>query len=294
MAGVSVTFNSPNPAPIGTIFKVTAVGSGGTPPYEFKYVSLFGGQRQTSRDWSSNPSYEVQMFSATTVKYEVWGRSAGFVDDAAQATAAFEFVATPAPAGGGITGMTSSGLLPPRPAGQPITFTGYAEGGTKPYQFKWLIDSSVAQDWSTSSTFTWASPQPGLHNIVIWGRSAGATADTPESTTTLVPYLILSTTTPYMTAIRFGPITKVPNPGGGTQVTITVNGEGGVPPYQFRVVEGGVFDAKRVLRDWSSDTSLTWTVPASTTFEQLEVFGRSAGSVNPQGEVSSGLAFPVP
>jgi hypothetical protein len=294
MASVSITYGAPNPAPTGSTFKVTAAGSGGTTPYQFKYVAVAGGERQTIRDWSGNPSYEVQIWGVSTRRYEVWGRSAGYTEDAAQVTAAFELITTDAPAGGGITGMTSSGLLPPRPAGQPITFTAYAAGGRTPYQFKWLIDSSIAQDWSASPTFTWASPQPGVHNIVIWGRSAGATADTPEATTTLVPYLILPTTAPYMTAIKFGPITKVPDPAGGTTVTITLSGEGGVPPYQFRVVEGGVFDTKRVLRDWSNETSLTWTVPASTTYEQLEVFGRSAGSTNAAGEVSSGLGFPVP
>lgn len=294
MAGVSITYDSPSPAPTGSTFKVTAVGSGGTAPYQFKYVVVAGGERQTTRDWSGNPSYEVQIWGVTTLRYEVWGRSAGYTDDAAQAAAPFEFITTEAPAGGGITGMTSSALLPPRPAGQPITFTAYAEGGRKPYQFKWLLDSSIAQDWSASPTFTWTSPQPGLHNIVIWGRSAGAAADIPEATTRVVPYQILPTTTPYMTAIKFGPITKVADSTGGTKVTITFSGEGGIPPYQFRVVEGGVFDTKRVLRDWSNDTSLTWTVPASTKYEQLEVFGRSAGSTNPAGELSWGLGFPVP
>lgn len=294
MASVSITYDSPNRAPTASTFKVTAVGSGGTTPYQFKYVLVSDGARQMIRDWSANPSYQVQIWGVSTQRYEVWGRSAGYAEDVAQVTAAFEFITTEAPAGGGITGMTSSGLLPPRPAGQPITFTAYADGGRKPYQFKWLIDSSVAQDWSPSSTFTWTSPQPGVHDIVIWGRSAGATADTPEATTRLVPYQILPTTAPYMTAIRFGPITKVADPAGGTKVTITFSGEGGVPPYQFRVVEGGVFDAKRVLRDWSNDTSLMWTVPASTSYEQLEVSGRSAGSTNAAGEVSSGLGFPVP
>jgi hypothetical protein len=294
MTSVSITHNTPNPAPAGSTFKVTAAGTGGTTPYQFKYVVVAGGNRTTVQNWSGNPSYEVQAWGISAQRYEVWGRSAGFTDDSAQVTAAFDLTTTPAPSGSGIIGITSSGLLPPRPAGQPVTFTAYATGGKTPYQFKWFIDSSIAQDWSASPSFTWTSPQPGLYNIVIWGRSAGATADTPEATMTLVPYRILPTTTPYMTAIKFGPITKVADPAGGTRVTITLSGEGGVPPYQFRVVEGGVFDTKRVLRDWSNETSLTWTAPASTKYVELEVFGRSAGSTNSAGEIGSGLSFPVP
>jgi hypothetical protein len=294
MTGVSIAHNSPNPAPAGSTFKVTASGSGGTTPYQFKYVVVAGGGRQTIQDWSTNPSFDVQVWSVSTQRYEVWGRSTGFTEDSAQATAAFELITTPAPAGGGITGITSTSLGSPRPAGQPIPFTAFATGGTPPYQFKWLINSTIAQDWTTSPNFTWMSPPPGLHNIVIWGRSAGVTADTPEATATLAPYLILPTTTPYITAIKFGPIVKAPDPAGGTTVTITFSAEGGVPPYQFRIVEGGVFEAKRTLRDWSTDTSLTWTVPASTKVVQLSISGRSAGSTNSAGEMTWGLSFPVP
>jgi hypothetical protein len=290
---VSITYSSPNPAPTGSTFRVTATGTGGMRPYQFKYVLAGGNERPTVRDWSTDPSYAVQIWGVSTWRMEVWGRGAGYTGDAVECKAPFAFVTTEAPADGGITGMTSSGLLPPRPAGQPITFTAHAEGGRKPYQFKWFIDSSIAQDWSTSATFTWASPTPGIHNIVIWGRSAGATADSPEATTKLVPYEILPTTTPYMTAINYGPIIKAPDPAGGTRVTITFSGEGGVPPYQFRVVEGAPFETERLLRDWSNETSLTWTVPG-TKYEQLTVSGRSAGSTNSAGEISYGLGFPVP
>jgi hypothetical protein len=84
-----------------------------------------------------------------------------------------------------VTGLTSN-KMSPQPAGTSILFTAIASGGTSPYQFKWWIEnggtSTIGQQWSTSSTFTWTPTTPGAsYAIRVWARNSGSTADAPAN-----------------------------------------------------------------------------------------------------------------
>jgi stage II sporulation protein D len=55
-----------------------------------------------------------------------------------------------------------------------------ASGGTGPLSYKfYLYDGTrwtAAQDWTTSSSFTWAPSAAGTYLVQVWVRNAGSTA----------------------------------------------------------------------------------------------------------------------
>jgi len=182
MTGVTIEYITPDTAVAGSVFRVVALGSGGTKPYQFKFIWKVDGGPHVIRDWSVDPTYSVQMFSDTTSEYEVWGRSWSFDADAPQASANFKLTATPAPPDGPITGITvSSNVLSPQSVGTTIVFTAHPFAGVKPYQVKWLVNGATVQDWTTNLNWTWVPQSSSLYTIEVWGRSAGATADVSQA-----------------------------------------------------------------------------------------------------------------
>jgi hypothetical protein len=175
----------------------------------------------------------------------------------------------------------SSDVAKPRPAQQTVTFTVFATGGVSPAQYKWLINGAVARDWSTATTYAWTPATPGTYAISVWARSAGATADIAEATNSFT-FPITEPTAPQMTGVRFGPVTTTKSPS-GTTWSLSWSGEGGTPPYQYRVEYRAENEAFQLLRDWNSATSIekTWTVAGT---HSIRVSGRSAGSTSTTGE----------
>jgi hypothetical protein len=83
-----------------------------------------------------------------------------------------------------LTGLTAE--LGPQLPGTTATFTAIAAGGTAPYQFKWWLWDGAAwtvlEHWSTGNTFAWTPSTPNPNYAVgVWVRSAGSTADQPDS-----------------------------------------------------------------------------------------------------------------
>src|SRR5206468_941938 len=65
------------------------------------------------------------------------------------------------------------------------TFRATATGSTPPYQYKWYVGDgtgwSVAQNWSTSSTYAWTPTTANVnYRLEVWVRSAGNTVELPE------------------------------------------------------------------------------------------------------------------
>src|SRR5439155_6827556 len=76
---------------------------------------------------------------------------------------------------------TVTGLSADRSAPQPprttVTSSATATGGTPPYQYKWYVGDgtgwSVAQNWSTSSTYAWTPTTANVnYRLEVWVRSA--------------------------------------------------------------------------------------------------------------------------
>jgi hypothetical protein len=200
----------------------------------------------------------------------------------------------PAPAPPGVMSSVSvsANLSSPQTTGTTVTFTGGGSGGTTPYSYKWWIQRdggvwSMLQDWNTGGTLNWTPSQPGIYVIGAWGRSAGATADTPQAIGT----------TPFVISVGAPapppPPAPVPSPAGsmssvavtgnmsspraiGIAVTFTASGSGGTAPYAYKwwlQKDGGSWT---MVQDWSTN-ALTWT-PTQQGSYVIGAWGRSTGS----------------
>jgi hypothetical protein len=182
-----------------------------------------------------------------------------------------------------VTGI-SSNRLSPQPIGTSIIFSAIASGGTPPYQFKWWIDnggsSTVGQQWSTSSTFTWTPTLAGSgYSIRVWARNAGSTADAADN-----PAAILSTSFAITTATTSSTWTFCAGQGGfcafaGTkEVRYGANGS-----YYYKTLSGGtdcktsVFGNPAPGEKKACDIRSTSTIATAPNFEGVMV------SVSPSG-----------
>ncbi len=175
-------------------------------------------------------------------------------------------------------------LAPDKPlpahAGQSITFTAAASGGSAgplQYQFIRYDEGSgwtIAQPYSSQRTYTWTpgAGAAGTHLLQVWVRSAGATAQyegwlgTDYFSVVVDP---LSSAT--LTADVVFPVPA------NTPIKWTATVSGGVAPleYKFFVFQSGVGWA--VARDFATSSTFSWT-PASAGTYTFQVWVRNAGS----------------
>ena len=131
-----------------------------------------------------------------------------------------EVFTTPVQAPLSVTGLTSN-RTSPQPVGTSITFTAIASGGITPHRFKWWIvngtTTTVGQNWSTNSAFTWTPTVLGSGYIIrVWARNASSTADAPDS-----PAAVLEMT---FTITSAGTTNQAPMVNAGIDRSITLPG----------------------------------------------------------------------
>jgi N-acetylmuramoyl-L-alanine amidase len=194
MTSAWLTASAPSPQLAGSSVTFAANGSGGATPYAFKWwVQRDGGAWALLRDWSTNTTFTWTPKDYGTYVIGVWGRSAGATADLPQVIGTMNFVisdtsaasATPPPS----SPMTSATLTSDRPAvmvGTTAMLAVKGTGGTTPYSFKWWAQRdggawTLLRDWSTSTSLAWSPAAPGTYVIGVWARSAGATADVPQT-----------------------------------------------------------------------------------------------------------------
>src|SRR5206468_755249 len=111
----------------------------------------------------------------------------------------------------------------PQPPGTTVTFSATATGGTPPYQYKWYVGDgtgwSVAQNWSTSSTYAWTPTTANAnYRLEVWVRSAGNTVDLPEGFPATSAYrdIFFAISTPPTTVTGLSADRSAPQPPGTT------------------------------------------------------------------------------
>ena len=163
----------PSPQTAGATIVFTAAASGGTAPYEFKYLVGDG----VAQDWSASASFSWTPAASGNYQITVWVRGAGNAADAPEQAATMAFVIDRAL----VTGVTlAADLASPQILGASVVFTAAASGGTAPYEFKYLVGGAMAQGWSASASFAWTPAASGNYQITVWVRGAGNTADAAE------------------------------------------------------------------------------------------------------------------
>lgn len=78
MTGITLTTNITSPPRLGTTIELTAAGSGGTPPYAYRFwVQPWGGVWQIVRDWSATATHLWTPTAAGGYNVTVEGRGSG-------------------------------------------------------------------------------------------------------------------------------------------------------------------------------------------------------------------------
>lgn len=277
------------PVLVGTPVTLRATASGGGPPHEFKWWAFDGAAWAVLRDWGSDALAFTPGAANAALKVGVWARSQGIAADAAEAYTVLPLAveSTPPAQVGSIVATPAA----PQPAGRPVALDAGATGGRAPYQFKWWIFDgaswSVLRDWGASQA-VWVPPAASVSTQVgVWVRSAGATADAPESWSAL-PYAVSAP--PWAEGVTIQAVPAAPQLPGAT-VALGAVATGGTAPHAFKWwwFDGATW---RVLRDWGG-AHLDWTPGAPGAATQVGVWVRSAGSELDTAESYAILPYPV-
>ena len=272
---LSVTALSPSPgsgAVIGASILWSAVATGGTGPYTYKFVVFDGANWIVGRDWNASNSWTWTPTSAGTYTVQVWARNAGSsaVYDAWRG-AAFVVAPLPSPT---VTSLSSS-PLGGTIIGQSVLWTAMVSGGTSPYSYKFLlfdgVNWTVGRDWGAANTWNWTPTAIGTYLLQVWVRNAG-------STTTYDAWLSSGWYTvsnpPPLTVTSFLPSPLTASVGGAVLWTATTSG--GTAPYSYKFL---VFDGTNwtLGRDWAVSNTWTWSPSGAGTYI-VQVWVRNAGS----------------
>jgi len=172
--------NPTSPRQAGTTMIFAAAPSGGTTPYQYKWMLYDGTRTSVLRDWSSESTFSWTPI-APNPNYAItaWVRNANNRNDAPDAQRTVPFAITP-PDPTRVTLVADR--QSPQPPGTRITFTATASGGTGPYDFQWSVFNgsswSVQQDWSRNGQFSWTPSSPNSNYQVMvrvrGGQSLGS------------------------------------------------------------------------------------------------------------------------
>jgi N-acetylmuramoyl-L-alanine amidase len=287
LALTGLTANLASPQATGSPITFAAAATGGTAPYQYKWLVTSGGTTTVLRAWATGNTYTWTPTATGTYQISVWVRSASNTNDApenANSSGSFSFTIT-TPSAGPLTlnGLTSN-LSAPQPVGTPVTFTAAASGGTAPYQYKWWLYNGsawvVLQSWTSSSSLIWTPTAPsGAYRVAVWVRNASSTADAYDNANSngSIPFPV-SAGSPSSGLRLTGLTSSLSAPQSvGTPVTFTATATGGSTPYQFKwlVYDGTTWT---VRQNWTTSNSYTWTPTAASAAYRVAVWARNAGS----------------
>ena len=302
----ALTANKTAPQLSGTTITFTATASGGTAPYQYKWLLFDGSTWATTQDWSTTATFAWTPTSANSAyRVGVWVRSADRTADSSDndnsnRSVTFPIGEGPRPSSLSITSLTSD-RNSPQVVSTAIQFTATAGGGTAPYEFKWRVFDgsawSVVQGWTSSASLTWTPTVAGsAYQVEVWVRSAGNTTDTaasPNASATR-PFTITAVTTAPLTLTSLTSDKAAPQ-SPSTTITFTATASGGSAPYQYKwwLFDGASWS---VAQDWSSKSTLSWAPARAGSGYRIGVWVRSAGSsanASDNDDSNRSVAFPI-
>ncbi len=276
---VTVTANQTFPAPTGTTITFTARPKGGTAgPFQYQFVRYSSKTGwsvvqpySTANTWTWTPAWGEE----GRYVVQVWMRNGG-------STAPYDaFTGTP------LLDVTKAPLLVtvgsqfPAPPGTSITITGQVSDPSATFEYQFFLYDrgtgtwSIARSWGTGNSLTWTPTRPSTYLFQVWARKVGSATqyDVFGSTN----YLTISSGPAQVTSITAN--TALPASAGQT-ITWTAVGVGGTSSplqYKFLMLTEGV--GWTLMRDWSSQNTVTWTTSNADIGNHLiQVWVRSAGS----------------
>ena len=275
----SLTSDLPPPRVIGTAITFTAAASGGTAPLQYKWWVFDGTTWTVARDWSTANTFRwVPTVANANYRVGVWAKSSttpGDTYDRLESTSNVPFAID-------VSDLTVTAITPDKSAPQPAwtmtTFTATTTGGVGLIQFKWWVFDGVtwtmAQDWSSSRTFSWIPSRSSTnYSVGVWAKSGatpGDTYDRPQSTGSIA----FAISPPTLTLTSLTANLPPPQPL-GTPITFTATATGGIAPLQYKwwVFDGSTWT---VARDWSTANTFAWSPATGGSSYMMGVWARSA------------------
>lgn len=187
-SSVSVTATPASPAGTGTSVSITAHAVGcPNPQYHFGILAPGGSSYQLAQDYSTSNTYtwKTAGLPSGTYRFSIWARdanSSGVYGNSAGRWDAYDNSTTYRLTSPSCSAVTVT-IAPasPSPAGTKVTVTAHATGCPNPlYHFGVMAPNgtgySLAQDYSTSATYTWDTTglAPGTYRFSVWARDANS------------------------------------------------------------------------------------------------------------------------
>jgi hypothetical protein len=285
-ADVTLSASPASPQLVNTSVTFTAVASGGTGSYEFKFWRKAPAAARYTMvqdySYSNTLAWDTQGASPGTYTIMVYAKNAGSEDtvEAIKAMSMTYSVVAATP----VSGVTLEPNAPsPHLIGTPVAFTAAASGGTGTVEYKFLRKApgaaiyTIEQDYSSDGTWSWnAGPgEAGTHTIQVHARSVGSAASY-EANKTLAYSVVVD-----------APVAKVilrSSPTGsqfvGSPVTFTAVASGGTGTYECKFLKKAPGAAAYVMvQDYSNSDHWDWdTTEEAIGTHTVLVYVRNAGS----------------
>ena len=232
----------------GASVKLTGAASGGTTPYQFAYVVKSpSGSWTVLKDYSTATSHTWTPASTGTYTVQIKAKdSAGQVE-----VSSFTLKVNSTAALTNNSKISATTIA----KGTAVKMTGAASGGTTPYKYAYVVQApngnwTVLKDYSTATTHTWTPASTGKYTVQIKVKDAKNTVVVKSYTLTVSNALVNNS------KISATSITK------GTTLKLTGAASGGTTPYKYAYVAKTPAGEWKVIKDYSTSTSHSWT-PAS-------------------------------
>jgi probable HAF family extracellular repeat protein len=276
-SAVTLTPGVASPVSVGTPVTFTAVASGGSGSYQYKYLLRApGGTLVTIRDYASTATWKWTTTGLAAGAYQVvvHARNAGSTKNYETYKSITYVLANPASA---VT--LTPGVASPVSVGTPVTFTAVASGGSGSYQYKYLLRAPggtlvTVRDYASTATWKWTTTglTAGAYQVVVHARNAGSTKS--YETYKSINYVLVSPAS----AVTLCPNVQSPT-NVGMPMTFYAVASGGSGSYQYKYllkVPGGTLVT---VRDYSIHATWDWnTTGLATGTYQVVVHARNAGS----------------
>ncbi len=161
-------------------------------------------------------------------------------------------------------------------AGQSVTFTATASGGTPPYSYSWSFgDGTTGAGSSTSHAYAIT----GSYNVVLTAKDSSS----PQQTATSQRAITITNQAPLSTSFTFSPS----SPDAGQSVVFTASASGGVSPYSYSwsFGDGGTGAGNPVSHPYQSATTYTVSLTLTDSSGQVAKTSRTI-TVNPRPTAS--------
>jgi hypothetical protein len=173
---VSIAPDLTAPQAPGTPITFTAIASGGSGPFEYRFWVNYGNGYAMTQDYRTTNTF---IWTPTKIGiHDILVDVRGFGSKVSRDAFAtyLSYMVAPAPA----TAVTlTPSIVSPQLAGTPITFTAVASGGSGPYEYRFWVNIGgtyvIAQDYTTTNTWTWTPLATGNYDIMVDTRAVGST-----------------------------------------------------------------------------------------------------------------------